>query len=118
MTAPKQGNQNASEQQGKKETSVPAVRHVGRTLESDPRYDAVLERGGSSPEAQVAADLREAQEAGTAYETNAGQPIDPGQPEPLKTRLPGHTSSDPHTDVGPDNATTVQNRGEEGRGGR
>lgn len=36
-----------------------------------------------------------------------------GRPEPLKTRLPGDTSSDPHTDVGPDNATTVQHRGEE-----
>jgi len=34
------------------------------------------------------------------------------RPEPLKTRLPGDTSSDPHTDVGPDNASTVQHRGE------
>ena len=33
-------------------------------------------------------------------------------PEPLKTRLAGDTSSDPHTDVGPDNATTVQARRE------
>ena len=31
-------------------------------------------------------------------------------PEPLKTRLPGDTSSDPHTDVGPDNATSLQER--------
>ncbi len=33
-------------------------------------------------------------------------------PEPLKTRLAGDTSSDPHTDLGPDNATTVQARTE------
>ena len=31
--------------------------------------------------------------------------------EPLKTRLPGDTSSDPHTDEGPDNATSLQKRG-------
>jgi len=30
--------------------------------------------------------------------------------EPLKTRLPGDTSSDPHTDVGPDNASNLQER--------
>ncbi len=33
-------------------------------------------------------------------------------PEPLTTRLAGDTSSDPHTDLGPDNATTVQSRPE------
>ncbi len=33
-------------------------------------------------------------------------------PEPLTTRLAGDTSSDPHTDLGPDNATTVQARPE------
>lgn len=30
-----------------------------------------------------------------------------GLTEPLRTRLPGDTSSDPHTDLGPDNATTA-----------
>ncbi|HEX5234735.1 MAG TPA: hypothetical protein VFW25_05330 [Silvibacterium sp.] len=34
-------------------------------------------------------------------------------PEALKTRLPGDTSSDPHTDVGPDNASTGQGRTDE-----
>jgi len=28
--------------------------------------------------------------------------------EPLKTRLPGDTSSEPHTDLGPDEATNLQ----------
>lgn len=31
-------------------------------------------------------------------------------PETLHTRLPGDTSSDPHTDLGPDNATNLQRR--------
>lgn len=31
-------------------------------------------------------------------------------PEPLHTHLAGDTSSDPHTDVGPDNATVLQKR--------
>lgn len=34
-------------------------------------------------------------------------------PEALKTRLPGDTSSDPHTDVGSDNATSSHGRTDE-----
>ena len=105
-------------------TSIPAVRHVGRTLESDPEY---LEREGDgndlTPEAQIAnvgapadstmsrgatdlsADVSSTDDAAKARARDAG-------PEALKTRLPGDTSSDPHTDLGPDNATNVQRRGE------
>jgi len=109
---------------GQDQEQLPAVRHVGRTLESDPKY---LERsdqegGDLTPEAQIAkvgapadttmgrgatdlsADVSSTDAAAKARR-NAG-------PEPLKTRLPGDTSSDPHTDLGPDNATTVQRRGE------
>lgn len=102
-------------------TITPAIRHVGATLESDPNYS---ETGGEglTPEAQIAnvgapadhtmgrgatdlsADVSSTDDLAKATR-NAG-------PEPLKTRLPGDTSSDPHTDLGPDNATTVQHRGE------
>lgn len=102
-------------------STVPALRHVGPTLESDPNY---LDTGadGLTPEAQIAnvgapadttmgrgatdlsADVSSTDDLAKANR-NAG-------PEPLKTRLPGDTSSDPHTDPGPDNAATVQLRGE------
>lgn len=102
-------------------TITPAIRHVGRTLESDSNYNDT-EGEGLTPEAQIAnvgapadttmgrgatdlsADVSSTDDAAKARR-NAG-------PEPLKTRLPGDTSSDPHTDLGPDNATTVQHRGE------
>ena len=102
-------------------TITPAIRHVGRTLESE-SMDNDSEGEGLTPEAQIAkvgappdttlgrgatdlsADVSSTDDAAKARRT-AG-------PEPLKTRLPGDTSSDPHTDLGPDNATAVQHRGE------
>lgn len=101
------------------EVSVPAIRHVGPTLESDPEYLELMGSGGPTPEAQIA-------ESATAepnmravvagrIDPLSGQVLESDEPEPLKTRLPGDTSSDPHTDVGPDNATTVQKRGERKR---
>ncbi len=107
--APQQ-KQSSSEVSHGRDTVISAVRHVGKTLESDPKYLSLSERGGASPEAQVAADLSEAQQSGYEATRELRGPI--AEPEPLKTRLPGDTSSDPHTDVGRDNAATVQNRGE------
>jgi hypothetical protein len=91
-------------------TSTPAVRHVGRTLESDPKYaDVDEDTEGLTPEAQIAnvgappdstmgrgatdlsADVSSTDDA-ARVRRNAG-------PEPLKRRLPGDTSSDPHTDL-------------------
>jgi len=105
-------------------TSMPAIRHVGRTLESDPKYmESEREGNDLTPEAQIAnvgapadstmsrgatdlsADVSSTDDAAKARARDA-------RPEALKTRLPGDTSSDPHTDLGPDNATTVQHRGE------
>jgi hypothetical protein len=105
-------------------TSIPAVRHVGPTLESDPRFfDVNKDAEGLTPEAQIAnvgaapdttmgrgatdlsADVESTDDAARARQNQ--------EPERLRTRLPGDTSSDPHTDLGPDNATTVQRRGEE-----
>lgn len=104
--------------------SMAGIRHVGRTLESDPRFNEDDREGeGLTPEAQIAnigappdatmgrgatdisADVSSTDDAARARRRNAG-------PERLKTRLPGDTSSDPHTDLGPDNAATVQRRGE------
>lgn len=102
------------------EVSVPAIRHVGPTLESDPDYLALVGSGGPSPEAQIAQeaartepDIRELTEQGV--DPISGRELEMGAPEPLKTRLPGDTSSDPHTDVGPNNATNLQKRGERRR---
>ena len=102
------------------EVSVPAIRHVGPTLESDPLYLELVGSGGPTPEAQIAEeaamaepDVREMVEEG--MDPLSGLVVEAGETEPLKTRLPGDASSDPHTDVGPDNATTLQKRGERKR---
>lgn len=99
------------------EVSVPAIRHVGPTLESDPEYMELMGSGGPTPEATIAEqagaaepDLRELTEK--HIDPVSGQLRATGGPERLRTRLPGDTSSDPHTDVGEDNATVVQKRGE------
>lgn len=93
------------------EVSIPAIRHVGPTLESDPEYLELAGSAGPTPEAQIAEEAQSA-EANVRVDPLSGEVLEDNEPEPLKTRLPGDTSSDPHTDVGPDNATTVQHRGE------
>ena len=83
---------------------IPAIRHVGPTIES-------AEAQGDTGIADAVNLLRDA--GGTSiYEPGPDAPRLNTGPEPLKTRLPGDTSSEPHTDVGPDNATAVQRRGE------
>lgn len=99
------------------EVSVPAIRHVGPTLESDPKYLELMGSGGPTPEAAIAeqAAIAEPDMSGLVekqLDPVTGQLREVGGPERLRTRLPGDTSSDPHTDVGSDNATTVQKRGE------
>jgi hypothetical protein len=108
-----------------KETSIPAIRHVGPTLESDRRYLDQTRPVRSTPEAEIAQQAGTAEPAIREIKTAEVDPLTGevrriDEPEPLKTRLPGDTSSDPHTDVGTDNATTVQHRGEptRNRGGR
>lgn len=119
-----QANNSARGRDDQKVSTVPAIHHVGRTLESDPNYnDEVESEGGNlTPEAQIAnigapADATMGRDA-TDISADVSSTDDAAKsrrnsgPEPLKTRLPGDTSSDPHTDLGPDNATTVQHRGE------
>ncbi len=93
-------------------TQIPAIRHVGKTLESDPKYYAVATPGYSTPEAQIAAeagpvDVDQRRMEEDDFDPLSGRTLE-DRPEPLKTRLPGDTSSDPHTDVGPDNASNLQ----------
>ncbi len=93
-----------------------SVRHVGRTLESDPEYydqpsrelapaAALISRSGNDLTATP--DMRDGSERLPYTHIIGGS----GQ-ESLKTRLPGDTSSDPHTDLEPDNANAVQLRRE------
>lgn len=79
--------------------SVDAVRHVGRTLESEEDRVYVPKADQLSPQEQAAAepDLHVETVAGSG-EAKPGLRKSPDT-EPLKTRLPGDTSSDPHTDV-------------------
>ena len=95
-------------------TEIPAIRHIGKTLESDPEYYAVVTPGYSTPEAQIAAEAGPVDVDQRRMEEDDFDPLSgrarEDRPEPLKTRLPGDTSSDPHTDVGPDNASNLQER--------
>jgi len=122
---PEQSHNAARGRDDEQMITTPAIRHVGRTLESDPQYMGEENAlSDSTPEAQIAnigappdatmgrgatdlsADVSSTDDAAKAATgRNAGT-------EALKRRLPGDTSSDPHTDLGPDNATTVQRRGE------
>jgi hypothetical protein len=109
----KQSKQELPESQ----SAVSAVRHVGKTLESDPEYN-------ERPSRELAPEigLRDPHGNDISASPNMYAGSDPllgtevsetgVRVEPLKTRLPGDTSSDPHTDVGPDNATNLQHRGE------
>jgi len=109
----------ADEQAGEREslqdaTVIPAIRHIGKTLESDPEYYVVATPGYSTPEAQIAAeagpvDVDQRRMEEDDFDPLSGRTLE-DRPEPLKTRLPGDTSSDPHTDVGPDNASNLQER--------
>jgi hypothetical protein len=84
-----------------------AVPHVGRTLEQEGIFAPDV--AGTSPEGQIAAEAGTSEVSfGLAPEDDIGE--SPRSPEPLKTRLPGDTSSDPHTDLGEDNASAVQQR--------
>jgi len=112
-------NRSAEEQAGVPDplegvTAIPAVRHIGKTLESDPEYYAVATPGYSTPEAQIAAeagpvDVDQRRMEEDDFDPLSGRTLE-DRAEPLRTRLPGDTSSDPHTDVGPDNASNLQER--------
>jgi hypothetical protein len=126
---PDQTNRREPAQPESQESITDATRHVGRTLESEGNFGNVTgtalpianrESGNSAEGAPDAVEVRRiGQDRGEAPDsyTDASDPSTAGllsrATPPLRTRLPGDTSSDPHTDLGPDNASTVQNRPEE-----
>lgn len=102
----------------KRQSVQDAKRHVGRTLESEGKFDKRMGRAlpirhaGGGSEGNDADSLEVRRVSPDAEEENAADAADAGRASsrtpPLRTRLADDTSSDPRTDVGPDNATTVQ----------
>ncbi len=83
---------------------VDAIRHVGRTLESEGTFLP----SGELPENRIenegmtdTADMR-------ATEDEYDREADAMGAEPLHTRLPGDTSSDPHTDADGESGRVVR----------
>src|SRR6185312_15927424 len=94
-------SQSREEQQ--KDVSLPAIRHIGPTLESDPKYLEMADTGAQTPETLIEqgigtddSNVRDIVSRGTDLERPLGQDRGLTPDEPLKTRLPGDTSSDPH----------------------
>jgi hypothetical protein len=119
---PEQPNRREPAQSQTSDSNVmDATRHVGPTLESEGNFADVT--GTALPIANRESD-NSAEGAPDAVEVRSdrGQDTDASDPSTaglvssttpqLRTRLPGDTSSDPHTDLGSDNASTVQNRPE------
>lgn len=86
------------------QTRTDAIRHVGPTLEAEGTFVP----GGELPEKTI--ENRASTSAvnmGAVTADRYDREAEAMGAEPLRTRLPGDRSSDPHTDVGPDNATNM-----------
>ena len=80
-------------EKAKQQNRVDAVRHVGKTLESEGTFLP----SGELPENRIEAEgLVDARDAGTGNEDEYDREADAMGAERLKTRLPGDTTSDPH----------------------
>ena len=100
---PKQGN-NPQDQSAGKPESQDAVRHVGKTLESEGIYMPT----GELPENRIEMEgMTEAVDMNAVTDDQYDREANAMGAERLLTRLPDDSSSDPHTDEGPDNATTL-----------
>lgn len=96
--ATKTGEQKTGEQR------MDAVRHVGKTLESEGTFLPT----GELPENRIEAEgMTETVDIYAVTEDAYDREADAMGAERLRTRLPGDTSSEPHTDVGTDNATNL-----------
>lgn len=110
-----QSKKGTSRTTGKTQPNKPvvmdAIRHVGPTLEAE----GVFLPSGELPENRIEAEgLTEAVASGDEYDREA----DAMGAERLQTRLPGDTSSDPHTDTVAGNATTMDTDRKPRRKGR
>jgi hypothetical protein len=117
---PEQPNRREPAQSQSSDSNVmDATRHVGPTLESEGNFANVtgtalpIANRESDNSAETTPDSVEvrtvAQDRGDTPDPSTEGLVSSTTP-PLRTRLPGDTSSDPHTDLGSDNASTVQNR--------
>lgn len=98
-------------EKAKQETRMDAVRHVGKTLESEGTFLP----SGELPENRIEAEgLVDARDAGTGNEDEYDREAGAMGAERLKTRLPGDTSSDPHDGAEVDVEPAAQKK----RGGR
>lgn len=96
-----QNSSNESSQQNQQPVVMDAIRHVGPTLESE----GVFIPSDELPENRIADEAQtEAVDIRAATQDQYDREADALNAEPLLTRLPGDTSSDPHTDLGPGNA--------------
>lgn len=92
------------EQPATKEQRMDAVRHVGKTLESEGTFLPT----GELPENRIEAEgMTQTVDMYAVTEDAYDREADAMGAERLRTRLPGDKSSEPHTDVGPDNATNL-----------
>lgn len=83
---------------------VDAIRHVGPTLEAE----GVFLPTGELPENRIENErLTDRATLSDLSKDEYDREADAMGAEPLHTRLPGDTSSDPHTDSVPDNPTTM-----------
>jgi hypothetical protein len=92
------------------DVSVPAIHHVGPTLESDPEFRDVPSR--QTPESIIDKIGAPLPGEGIDRDIDALPELENRAVggERLRTHLAGDTSSDPHTDLGTDNAATAQRR--------
>lgn len=87
-----------------KPLAVDAIRHVGPTLEAEGTFLP----SGELPENRIEAEgLTETVDVRAAIEDPYDREAAAMGAERLQTRLPGDTSSDPHTDTIADNPTTL-----------
>jgi hypothetical protein len=103
---PDQPKKNQDHENNRKEQPivVDAIRHVGRTLEAE----GIFLPTGELPENRIENErLTDAATIGDLTEDEFDREADALGAEPLLTRLPGDTSSDPHTDSVADNPTTM-----------
>lgn len=102
-------NREQEKEERREESRTDAIRHVGPTLEAEGLFVPT----GELPENRIeneavtgTVNVRAATE--DVYDREA----EAMGAERLKTRLPGDRSSEPHTDLGPDNATTLDDERE------
>jgi hypothetical protein len=92
-----------------------AIRHVGPTLEAEGTFLPT----GELPENRIEAEgLTENESIGAVAKDEYDREAEIMGAERLLTRLPGDTSSDPHTDTVADNAATMDTDRKRRRKGR